>query len=110
MAHRGILWHTVHALPQRTANQKAMQANPHELAAKLVRMVKERLANQLASGNRYQRIDKWYDRVQLYRAGHTPRAEVMVRLPLTGAWWAPVPTAAIAGADDADPPPETFAH
>ncbi|HEV2238150.1 MAG TPA: DEAD/DEAH box helicase family protein, partial [Ktedonobacterales bacterium] len=67
---------TVLTLLERTSNQKAMLENPHEFATKLAREVKERLADQLAAGIRYERVHEWYDMVQLLEEVQTSKIPI----------------------------------
>ena len=48
----------------RTENQQAAQDNPHEFAAVAVRIIKEKLIDQLIDGIRYEKIDKCYEMCQ----------------------------------------------
>lgn len=52
---------TMLAILKRTANTAAMLDNPHDFAAAAVRIVKERLADQLVDGITYERDGSWYD-------------------------------------------------
>jgi len=41
-------------------NTEALVRNPHDYASAAARIIKERLAEQLAEGIRYERLDEWY--------------------------------------------------
>ena len=45
--------------------QRAMVDNPNEFATVAVRLIKERLADQLVEGVQYTRLDEWYEMTQL---------------------------------------------
>jgi len=59
---------TILRLLERTSNKKAMVENPHEFATQLVRIVKDKLADQLAAGIQYTRSGEWYDMTKLLEA------------------------------------------
>ena len=46
---------------QRTGNRAAALDNPHEFATVAVGIVKNKLADQLVEGIRYEKIDEWYE-------------------------------------------------
>ena len=48
----------------RTENQQAARDNPHEFAAVAVRIIKEKLTDQLIDGIQYEKIDKCYEMCQ----------------------------------------------
>lgn len=48
-----------------TSNKKAALANPQEFATETVRVLKDRLADQLVHGIQYEKIDEWYEMTQL---------------------------------------------
>lgn len=49
----------------RTSNKAAVLENPHEFATEAVRIIKERLADHLVAGIRYEKVDDWYEMTQL---------------------------------------------
>ena len=49
---------------QRAKNRDAALGNPHEFATVAIRIIKEKLADQLVSGIEYERIDAWYEMTQ----------------------------------------------
>ena len=49
----------------RTENQQAARDNPHEFAAVAVRIIKEKLTDQLVNGIQYEKIDESYEMCQL---------------------------------------------
>ena len=49
----------------RTENQQAARDNPHEFAAVAVRIIKEKLTDQLVNGIQYEQIDECYEMCQL---------------------------------------------
>jgi type III restriction enzyme len=56
---------TLLELFQRTSNQAAALDNPHEFATEAVRAIKERLADHLVAGIRYEKINDQYEMTQL---------------------------------------------
>jgi type III restriction enzyme len=46
-------------------NKKAATDNPHEFATLAVRILKEKLADQLVAGIQYHKINQWYEMSQL---------------------------------------------
>ncbi|NCO40514.1 MAG: DEAD/DEAH box helicase [Armatimonadetes bacterium CG_4_10_14_3_um_filter_66_18] len=48
-----------------TANQHAALDNPHEFATVAVRLLKEKLADQLVDGIHYEKIDEWWEMARL---------------------------------------------
>ncbi|MGI8824132.1 MAG: DEAD/DEAH box helicase family protein [Chloroflexota bacterium] len=49
---------------RRTSNQQAALSNPQEFAAVVVQILKSRLADQLADGIQYEKINQWYEMTQ----------------------------------------------
>lgn len=56
---------TIATLFGRIANKSAALANPHDFAAGVARILRERLAEQLVSGIQYEPVDEWYLMEQL---------------------------------------------
>jgi len=50
---------------KRAPNPQAVIDNPNEFATVAVRIIKERLADQLVEGIQYERINEWYEMTQL---------------------------------------------
>lgn len=50
---------------RRTNNKKAAMENPQVFATEAVRIIKDRLVDQLVSGIHYERINDWYEMTQL---------------------------------------------
>jgi len=50
---------------RRTTNKEAALANPYEFATVVVRILKDKLADQLVEGVRYEKIGEWYEMTQL---------------------------------------------
>ncbi len=50
---------------RRTSNKQAALDNPHEFALGAVRIIKEKVADHLVKGIRYEKIDEWYEMSQL---------------------------------------------
>lgn len=46
---------------KRTSNKAAAMKNPHEFATQAVRIIKDRLIDQLVTGIRYERVGEWYE-------------------------------------------------
>ena len=55
---------TLAEVVRRTKHRGAAVENPHELATTAVRVLKERIADQLVHGIRYERINEWYEMTQ----------------------------------------------
>lgn len=51
---------TILAILRIAGNGEALKRNPHDFATAAVRIIKEKLAEQLADGIRYERVDDWY--------------------------------------------------
>lgn len=51
---------TLLAILRMADNRESMVRNPHDFATAAVRLIKEKLADQLADGIRYERIADWY--------------------------------------------------
>jgi len=51
---------TLLAILRTADNRESMVRNPHDFATAAVRIIKEKLADQLADGIRYERVDDWY--------------------------------------------------
>ena len=49
---------------RRTSNKQAAMDNPHEFATVAVQTIKSKLADQLVSGIRYEKINDWYEMTQ----------------------------------------------
>ena len=49
----------------RTTKQQEAQDNPHEFASVAVRIIKEKLTDQLVNGIKYEKIDEYYEMCQL---------------------------------------------
>lgn len=58
---RGTLLEIFH----RSSNKQGALVNPHAYATEAVRIIKEKLADQLVSGIQYQKLDQWYKMTQL---------------------------------------------
>jgi type III restriction enzyme len=56
---------TLLAIFRRSSNKQASLANPHAYATEAVRIIKEKLADQLVSGIQYTKLDQWYEMTQL---------------------------------------------
>jgi type III restriction enzyme len=56
---------TLLAIYRRSSNKQASLANPHAYATEAVRIIKEKLADQLVSGIQYTKLDQWYEMTQL---------------------------------------------
>jgi type III restriction enzyme len=50
---------------KRAPDQQAVIDNPNEFATVAVRIIKQKLADQLVEGIQYERIDEWYEMAQL---------------------------------------------
>jgi len=50
---------------RRTHNKQAALVNPQEFAATAVRLIKEKLADQLVAGIQYEKINAWFEMTQL---------------------------------------------
>lgn len=50
---------------RRTSKKRAALENPHEFALGAVRIIKEKLAEHLVNGIRYEKSDEWYEMSQL---------------------------------------------
>ncbi len=59
---------TLLTILQRSTNKQAMLDNPHEFGAAFVRIVKDKLADQLAAGIHYERLDEEYEMRRLFEA------------------------------------------
>ena len=46
---------------RRTSNRAAALKNPHEFSRTAVRIIKNKLADQLVHGIRYEKLDEWYE-------------------------------------------------
>lgn len=46
---------------ERADNMAALASNPHSYASSAARVIKQELAEQLAAGIRYERVDEWYE-------------------------------------------------
>ena len=55
---------TLLSIYKRTKNQSAALDNPHEFAVTAVNIIKERLADQLVSGIKYEKDGHWYEMSQ----------------------------------------------
>lgn len=55
---------TILAILKGTAKKQDMVANPHDFAAAVTRIAKEKLADQLVGGIRYQKDGTWYEQTQ----------------------------------------------
>jgi len=51
---------TLLAMLRTADNAEAMARNPHDFSAVTARIIREKLADQLADGIRYERMDDWY--------------------------------------------------
>lgn len=49
----------------RAANKQAAMANPYAFATEAVRIIKEKLADQLVNGIQYKKLDEWYEMTRL---------------------------------------------
>jgi type III restriction enzyme len=49
---------------QRTPNREAALDNPYEFATLAVRLIKDKLADQLVDGIQYEKINEWYEMTQ----------------------------------------------
>jgi type III restriction enzyme len=56
---------TLLAIFERTSNKQAAMANPYAFATEAVRIIKEKLADQLVSGIQYKKLDLWYEMTRL---------------------------------------------
>jgi type III restriction enzyme len=56
---------TLLEIVKRAPNQQAMVDNPNEFATTAVRIIKDKLADQLVEGIQYERINEWYEMTQL---------------------------------------------
>src|SRR5450755_343084 len=56
---------TLLAIFRRSSTKQASLANPHAYATEAVRIIKEKLADQLVSGIQYTKLDQWYEMTQL---------------------------------------------
>lgn len=50
---------------RRSANKVAALKNPHAFATEAVRIIKDKLADQLVSGIQYTKLNEWYEMTQL---------------------------------------------
>lgn len=50
---------------RRSASKEAAIKNPHGFATEAVRIIKEKLADQLVTGIQYEKINEWYEMTQL---------------------------------------------
>lgn len=55
---------TILAIIKTTTKKAEMLANPHDFAATFTRVVKEKLADQLVGGIRYEKDGSWYEQTQ----------------------------------------------
>lgn len=55
---------TILAILKATAKKKDMLANPHDFAAAVTRIAKDKLAEQLVGGIRYEKDGSWYEQTQ----------------------------------------------
>lgn len=55
---------TLFSIFQKTTNQQAALDNPHEFAAATVSIIKEKLADQLVNGIKYEKDGTWYEQTQ----------------------------------------------
>lgn len=55
---------TILAIIKGSTRKSEMLANPHDFASTLVRIVKEKLADQLVGGIRYEKDGSWYEQTQ----------------------------------------------
>ncbi|MCA3246721.1 MAG: DEAD/DEAH box helicase family protein [Azospirillum sp.] len=55
---------TLLSIYQQTTNQQAALDNPHEFAAATVSIIKEKLADQLVNGIKYEKDGTWYEQTQ----------------------------------------------
>jgi len=62
---------TLLELYRRAKNRAAALDNPHEFATVAVGFIKNRLADQLVDGIRYEKIDEWYEMTQFEAAIET---------------------------------------
>lgn len=56
---------TLLAVFERASNKQAAMANPYAFATEAVRIIKEKLADQLVSGIQYKKLNKWYEMTHL---------------------------------------------
>ena len=56
---------TLLGIIRRAPDQQALLDNPNEFATVAVRIIKEKLADQLIEGIKYERINEWYEMTQL---------------------------------------------
>jgi len=56
---------TLLEIVKRAPDQQAVIDNPNEFATVAVRIIKQKLADQLVEGIQYERIDEWYEMAQL---------------------------------------------
>ncbi|HYJ30417.1 MAG TPA: hypothetical protein VEW25_08770, partial [Allosphingosinicella sp.] len=55
---------TIIAILKGTAKKQDMLANPHDFAAAVTRIAKDKLADQLVGGIRYEKDGSWYEQTQ----------------------------------------------
>lgn len=58
---------TLFEILRRTKNQKAMLCDPQGFATALVRILKEKLADQLVEGIRYEKTGTWWEASQIFK-------------------------------------------
>ncbi len=56
---------TLLAIFERASNKQAALANPYAFATEAVRIIKEKLADQLVSGIQYTKLNQWYEMTRL---------------------------------------------
>lgn len=56
---------TLLRIVQQVKNKRSILLNPYAFASETVRVIKEKLADQLVDGIQYTRIDQWYEMSQL---------------------------------------------
>ncbi len=56
---------TLLAIFERASNKQAAMANPYAYATETVRIIKEKLADQLVNGIQYKKLDQWYEMTHL---------------------------------------------
>jgi type III restriction enzyme len=56
---------TLLAIFERTSNKQAAMSNPFAFATESVRIIKEKLADQLVNGIQYKKLDQWYEMARL---------------------------------------------
>jgi type III restriction enzyme len=56
---------TLIAILRRVIDKRCVVDNPHDFATVAVKIIKERLADHLVNGIRYQRINAWYEMAQI---------------------------------------------